>query len=294
MQLEHVPGREAGPLRRRQAGIHPLNPAVHSFYRLISVNIQACFIRRTGERGPQATMSNPLLEDHHLPPFSRIEPTHVEPAVRELISRNRQAIDELLAAQAAPDWDNILQPIEELEDSLERCWAPVSHLNGVMNSDALREAYNRCLPLLSEYSTWLGQHRGLYQAYRAIAEGPDYQALDQARRKAVDNAVRDFRLAGVSLPEAERQRYGELQQRLSELGSTFSENVLDATHAWQREATEQELSGLPPTALASARQAARDAGKDGYLVTLDMPSVLPVMSMFFICLNVFETFLLGT
>ncbi|MBN7798490.1 oligopeptidase A [Parahaliea mediterranea] len=223
-------------------------------------------------------MSNPLLEDHHLPPLSRIRAEHVEPAVSHLIERNRAAIDDLLDSSDSYSWEQTLQPIEDLEDDLERCWAPVSHLNGVMNSEALREAYNRCLPMLSEYSTWMGQHPALYGAYRQIADGAEYARLDGARRKAIDNALRDFRLAGVALPPEQQRRYGEIQRRLSELGSKFSENVLDATHAWTREASEEELAGLPPTALASARQAASRVGREGYLLTLEMPSVLPVLT----------------
>ncbi|WP_116364860.1 oligopeptidase A [Parahaliea mediterranea] len=223
-------------------------------------------------------MSNPLLEYHLLPPFSRIRTEHVEEAVRTLVDHNKTAIDTLLQSGQTPAWDNTLQAIEELDDDLERAWAPVSHLNGVMNSQDLREAYNRCLPLLSEYSTWMGQHRPLYQACQQLADGPGYAGLDPARRKALDNALRDFRLAGVALPAAQQQRYGELKKRLSELGSTFSENVLDATKAWTRQASAEELAGLPATALASARQAAEQAGKSGYLLTLEFPSVQPVLT----------------
>ncbi|MFV0275736.1 MAG: oligopeptidase A [Parahaliea sp.] len=223
-----------------------------------------------------ATDTNPLLQAHTLPPFSRIEVGHIEPAVRHLIERNKAAIDALLAPAGEPGWARTLQPIEDLNDDLDRCWAPVSHLNGVMNSEALREAYNRCLPLLSEYSTWLGQHRALYEAYSAVANSPE--ALDTAQRKAIDNALRDFRLAGVTLPEPQQRRFGELQMRLSELGSTFGENVLDATKGWTRQTSEDELAGLPPTALASARQAAQQAGVEGYLLTLEQPSVLPVLT----------------
>ncbi len=115
-------------------------------------------------------MSNPLLEPHALPPFSRIEPAHVEPAIRQLIERNKQRIDELLASNENYTWDNLLQPIEDLEDELSQAWSPVSHLNSVCNSDALREAYNACLPLLSEYGTWMGQHSQLCAAYQQIAD----------------------------------------------------------------------------------------------------------------------------
>ncbi len=224
-------------------------------------------------------MSNPLLENHCLPPFSAIRPEHVEPAVRQLIEGNKAAIERLLTEGAdGYRWDSILQPIEDMEDDLEQSWAPVSHLNGVMNTDALRDAYNAAIPLLSEYGTWKGQNEALYQACQAISESDNFAALDTAQRKAVDNALRDFRLAGVALPPQDKQRYGEIQQRLSELSTKFNENVLDATKAWTREASLEELSGLPESALAGARQAAAQAGKDGYLLTLDFPSVQPILT----------------
>jgi oligopeptidase A len=223
-------------------------------------------------------MSNPLLEPHTLPPFSRIETAHVEPAIRQLIERNKQHIDELLGSTDSYSWDNLLQPIEELDDELSRVWSPVSHLNSVCNSDALREAYNTCLPLLSEYGTWMGQHRGLYTAYQQIADSDAFNILDTAQRKSIEHALRDFRLAGVALPEDKKKQYGELRQRLSKLGSTFGENVLDATNAWSRQVTREDLNGLPDTALASARHAAEQAGQDGYLINLEFPSLLPVLN----------------
>ena len=223
-------------------------------------------------------MSNPLLEKHALPPFSRIEPDHAEPAVTQLIERNKQAIEDLLAANSVYTWDNLLQPIEEMEDELAQAWSPVSHLNSVRNSDAMREAYNACLPLLSEYSTWMGQHTALCDAYQQIADSADFTELSTARRKTIDNALRDFRLAGVSLPAAQKQRYGELRKRLSELGSKFGENVLDATNAWSRQVTREQLQGLPDTALASARQAAQQAEVEDYLINLEFPSYSPVLT----------------
>ena len=223
-------------------------------------------------------MPNPLLEQHDLPPFSRITPDHVLPAIQELIERNQRAVDELLAARDSYDWDNLLQPLEDLEDQLARAWSPVSHMHSLMDSAPLREAYHRSLPLLSEYSTWKGQHEGLYRAYREIAASESFHTLDTARRKAIENALRDFRLAGVSLPVAARQRYGELQKRLSELGSQFGENVLDATDAWSMQVTAEQLTGLPETDLAVARQAAQQQGLDGYLITLEFPSYHPVQT----------------
>lgn len=166
-------------------------------------------------------MPNPLLESHLLPPFSRIKPQHVEPAIRQLIETNKLAIEALLTNDEGYTWGNLLQPIEELEDELAKAWSPVSHLNGVCNSDELREAYNVCLPLLSEYSTWMGQHSQLCAAYQQIADGKAFTTLDTAQQKSIDQALRDFRLAGVALPSEKKTQYGELRQRLSKLGSAF-------------------------------------------------------------------------
>ncbi|MEQ9463973.1 MAG: oligopeptidase A [Haliea sp.] len=223
-------------------------------------------------------MDNPLLEKNTLPSFSTVSPEHVLPAVSFLIERNKRRIGELLAAPGPHSWESLIQPIEDLEDELSQCWSPVAHLNGVLNSEALRAAYNACLPLLSEYSTWMGQHTALYEAYRDLAEREDFADLAQDRRQAVNNALRDFRLAGVALPAAEKQRYGELQQRLSELGSRFTDNVLDATNAWTKQVTAGQLAGMPATALASARQAAEQKGLEGCLLTLEYPSVYPVLT----------------
>ncbi|MEH6585586.1 MAG: oligopeptidase A [Halioglobus sp.] len=223
-------------------------------------------------------MTNPLLEPSELPAFSQIETGDIEPAISQLIERNKQSIEALLSATDHYTADNLLHPIEDLDDELSRVFSPVSHLNSVCNSDALRESYNACLPLLSEYGTWMGQHQRLFQAYSQIAEGEQAQQLDAAQLKALNNALRDFRLAGVALPEDKKQRYGELKKRLSELGSKFGENVLDATNAWSRQVTEKELAGLPDTALAGAKQAAQQAGLEDYLINLEFPSYYPVLT----------------
>jgi oligopeptidase A len=223
-------------------------------------------------------MSNPLLAPDALPHFDSISAAHAEPAVRQLIARNKVAISELLERGEPATWESTLLPIEEMEDELARAWAPVSHLNGVLNSDAMREAYNACLPLLSEYSTWIGQNRALYEAYRDVAESDAFSALSPAQQRSIQNALRDFTLAGVALPETEQKTYAELRQRLSKLGARFSENVLDATDAWTRSATERELTGLPETALAAARAAAASRDREGLLLTLDMPMYLAVMT----------------
>lgn len=174
-------------------------------------------------------MSNPLLTFTDLPPFSAIKPEHVKPAVEQAIADCRHTIDKVLAENPQPSWESVIAPIEEVDDRLSRIWSPVSHMNSVVNSDELREAYESCLPLLSEYSTWVGQHKGLFEAYKTIKESAEFAKLDRAQQKTISDSLRDFELSGIGLPLQEQKRYGEISKRMSELGSKFSNNVLDAT-----------------------------------------------------------------
>ncbi|MDE1242635.1 oligopeptidase A [Vibrio aestuarianus] len=224
-------------------------------------------------------MSNPLLTFTDLPPFSAIKPEHVKPAVEKAINDCRAKIDQLLDGNTHPTWDNLVAPIEEVDDYLSRIWSPVSHLNSVMNSDELRDAYESCLPLLSEYGTWVGQHKGLFEAYKSIKASEEFASLSQAQKKTISDALRDFELSGIGLPLVEQKRYGEISKRQSELGSKFSNNVLDATMGWTKHVTDvNELAGMPESALAAAQAAAEAKELEGYLLTLDIPSYLPVMT----------------
>ncbi|MGL6488870.1 oligopeptidase A [Aeromonas hydrophila] len=223
-------------------------------------------------------MNNPLLTMDSLPPFSQIQPDQVQPAVTQAIADCKQKISDVLAQRDPHTWDSLIAPLEEVNDRLARIWSPVSHLNSVLNSEALRSAHDACLPLLSEFQTYVGQHEGLYQAYRELAESDDFLLLSGAQRKEIQNTLRDFRLSGIGLPAEAQQRYGEIQARLSELASRFSNNVLDATQGWSKLVTDEaELAGLPQSAQAAARQLAELKGKEGWLFTLDIPSYLPVM-----------------
>ncbi|WP_041210577.1 oligopeptidase A [Aeromonas jandaei] len=223
-------------------------------------------------------MNNPLLSMDSLPPFSQIQPDHVQPAVTQAIADCKQKIKDVLAHTEPHTWDSLIAPLEEVNDRLARIWSPVSHLNSVLNSEPLRAAHDACLPLLSEFQTYVGQHEGLYQAYLALSESDDFPRLGGAQRKEIQNTLRDFRLSGIGLPAEAQQRYGEIQARLSELASRFSNNVLDATQGWHKlVADDAELAGLPDSVLAAARQMAEIKGKEGWLFTLDIPSYLPVM-----------------
>jgi oligopeptidase A len=222
-------------------------------------------------------MTNPLLTDTPLPAFGSIEAGHVEPAIRELLDANRREIASLLDSGAS-GWQSLVVPLERMHHRLSRAWSPVGHLNGVMNSEGLRAAYNACLPLLTAYHTELGQNERLCAAYQSVADR-EGSALPVEQKKVVDNALRDFRLAGVSLPPEQKQRFREVMERLATVQAKFDENVLDATNAWSRHVTDQrELEGLPANARRRAQEAAAAAGRDGWLLPLDAPTYQAVLT----------------
>jgi oligopeptidase A len=231
---------------------------------------------------------NPLLDFSGLPHFNAIRPEHVEPALDEVLARNRAEREALLGTAGDYSdysdysdytWDNFVQPIEDMGERLSRLWSPVSHLNAVMNNETLRTVYNNCLPKLSAYHTEFGQDERLYRAYKAIAAGAQYPGLSPAQKKIIDNDLRDFRLAGAELNEVDKKRYKDIQQELSSLTSKFDENVLDATNGWQLVVTdEQRLAGLPESAVSAARQAAQEKNQAGWIFSLHGPSYLPIMT----------------
>ena len=141
------------------------------------------------------------------------------------LSEGKKAIDAVVALDVPYTWDNLVAHLDEVDDKLERIWSPVSHMNSVVNTDELRDAYDSCLAMLSEYGTWVGQHQGLFNAYQQLADSPEYLELSSAQQKVIKNALRDFKLSGIALPENEQQRYGEIQTALSELASKFSNNL---------------------------------------------------------------------
>lgn len=223
-------------------------------------------------------MENPLLSPSILPSFSSILPEHIEPALKHVISQNRTQLSELLAQTVPFTWDNLMAPLEEMSDRLSKMWSPVSHLHAVMETEALRAAYNTCLPLLTEYHTELMQNEFLYRAIKSIADSSEYKKLDAAQRKAIDNEIRDFHLSGVNLPPQDKAHLGELKKQLSKLSTQFAENILDATHAWTLHITERDaLKGLTQEALDLAEQTAKQQDKSGWLFTLEYPSYITVM-----------------
>ncbi|MBA4743108.1 MAG: oligopeptidase A, partial [Azoarcus sp.] len=224
-------------------------------------------------------MTNPLLDFSALPRFDAIRPEHVTPAIRELIDENRRLIDAKVADPAQPTWDGFVAPLTEAGERLGRAWGVVGHLHGVFDVPEWREAYNAMLPEVSSFDAELGQNLALYEKYKAIREGTEYATLSPVRQRILDNEVRDFRLAGAELPDADKPRFKQIQEELSALSAKFQENLLDATNAhveWIDD--EAELAGIPADEVAAARAAAEKADRpERWKFTLHFPSWMPVM-----------------
>jgi oligopeptidase A len=222
-------------------------------------------------------MSNPLLDLAALPDYDAIRPEHALPAVEAQLAENRRRLEALLA-QPNPSFATLVEPFEEMQHRLNRVFAPIGHLNAVVNSEALRGAYNACLPLLAEYQTEVGQNEALAGAYAAIRER-EGASLSPGQRRVLDFALREFELAGVRLPAAPKARFKALMQELAQLQSKFDEQVLDATQAWSRHVTDAaSLSGLPAHVVERARAQAVQQGQDGWLLKLDQPTYVAVVT----------------
>lgn len=223
-------------------------------------------------------MYNPLLESTELPPFGQIEAEHMLPAIEQCLAANRASLQQLLA-QPSFSWQSLVTPLEDLSARLSATWSPVGHLNSVMSSDAIRQAYNACLPLLSEYSTELGQNLELYQAFKGIRDAGEWASLDPVQQRLVTHALRDFELSGIALAQDKKARYGDIMQRLSELNAKFEANLLDATDAWFKHLPDDSrLQGVPESARAAMQDEAQRRELDGWVVTLKFPSYWPIMA----------------
>ena len=218
-------------------------------------------------------MTNPLLDFQDLPLFDRIRPEHVGPAIDQLLAASEAALDAVVAPDFPADWKALSTRLDCTTERLSLAWGAVSHLNGVADTPELRAAYNAALPKVTEFWTRLGSDERLYAKYKAI----DPATLNPEQRQARTNAIRNFVLGGAELQGAAKERFAAIQERQAELGQKFSENALDATDAFADYASLDELAGVPEDVVHAARAAAQAEGKDGYKLTLKMPSYLPVM-----------------
>ncbi|MDQ1117820.1 oligopeptidase A [Pseudoxanthomonas winnipegensis] len=221
---------------------------------------------------------NPLLDFSGLPKFDAIKPEHVGPAIDTLLAQAEAAVKQ--AETVSPvTWESFVVPLDDATERLWRAWGQVNHLQGVLNSPALRKAYNDNLPKITRFGSALGQNLALFSQYRALAEGADLTTLDAARAKTLDNALRDFRLGGAELPDEAKARFAAVREELASLSAKFSENVLDATDEWEFWIKDkQHLAGLPADVIAACRAAAKADDEPGWKFTLQMPCYLPVQT----------------
>ncbi|MEQ1487090.1 MAG: M3 family metallopeptidase [Methylotenera sp.] len=223
-------------------------------------------------------MSNPLLHFAGLPKFDEVKAEHVSPAVDFLLSEARTTIEALALSKDAPTWDNFAAKLEDIEEKISRAWSQVGHMNGVVNSPELREAYNENLSKLTDFYADLGQDERLYAKFRALRANKAFDALSTTQKKIVENELRDFRLGGAELPAEQKARFKEIQEELSKLSSKFEENVLDNTNDYALYIEDTStLAGIPEDVLQTAKEAAAEDEKVGYKFTLHFPSYLPVL-----------------
>ena len=221
---------------------------------------------------------NPLLDFSGLPRFADITPGHIGPAIEQLLLEAEAAVRHAETVNPV-QWETFVEPLDDATERLWRAWGQVSHLQAVVNTPALREAYNDNLPKVTRFGAALGQNLALFAQYRALAEAPAFAGYDMARRKVVENALRDFRLGGAELGETDKVRFAEIQETLSSVSARFSQNVLDATDAYALYLSDEaELAGLPADTRAMCRAAAEQEGKTGWKLGLQMPCYLPVQA----------------
>lgn len=221
---------------------------------------------------------HPLLHSFQLPPFDRLRPEDVEPVITELIARARAAIKRAVDERTPPTWEDFVAPLEHALEQLSDAWGVIGHLHSVMDTPAWREAYNKLLPEVTRFWTELGQNEALYRKTQALAQSPEFARLSPERRRVIELDLRDHRLAGAELSPEKKPRHRDIQQELSALAARFSENVLDATNAYQEWIEDEaQLSGIPEEVRAMAREAAQAQNRPGWCFTLQMPFYLPVM-----------------
>ena len=222
--------------------------------------------------------NNPLLHFSGLPKFNEIKAEHVSPAIESLLAEARATVETLANIEGPVTWANFANKLEDMEERLSRAWSQVGHINAVVNSPELREAYNENLSKLTDFYADLGQDERLYAKYRALRNSREFDTLSAAQKKIVENELRDFRLGGAELPAAQKARFKEIQEALSKLSSRFEENVLDTTNDYALYVHDvQTLQGIPQDVLQAAADAAAAENKMGWKFTLHFPSYLPVL-----------------
>ncbi len=222
--------------------------------------------------------NNPLLDFNGLPKFDQIRAAHVVPAIDYLLAQGRECVERLATSAEAPTWQSFAKPLEDMEEKLGRAWSQVGHMNAVVNSPELREAYNASLPKLTDFYSDLGQDERLYTKFRALKNSPEFLKLSATQQKIIENELRDFRLGGAELPDQEKARFKEIQEALSKVTTKFEENLMDTVNDYAHFVEDiSALKGLPEDAIQAAQEAAKTDGKTGYKFTLHFPSYMPIL-----------------
>jgi oligopeptidase A len=220
-------------------------------------------------------MTNPLLVSMNvLIDYAAIKPEHITPAIEQLLGVAREAVTAAANPVLDPSWDAIVTPLDDASEPLWRAWSVVGHLNSVVNTPELRDVYNAMLGQITEFSTWVGLHVGLYTQYQRLHLSPAFKDWSPARKRVIELALRDFKLSGVELQGEARTRYAEVSDQQSQVSQKFSENVLDATDAWSLVIEDRtRLDGVPEDVIASLK----DPEAERWTLNLKMPCYMPVM-----------------
>lgn len=218
-------------------------------------------------------MTKPLFRQDMLPNFSNVKPAEIASSINAILMANRSRLAGILSQNQTFTWDNLMQPLEEMSDNIAKYWSTISHMRSVVETDELRKSFNEALPLLTEYHTEMAQNERLYKATLLLNNSREFTTLSPAQKKIIENDIRDFKLAGIHLSADKKARLAELEQELSRLTTKFSENILDATHAWTLHVTDaKKMAGLPEQALQLAIDNAKQRNLEGYVFALDYPS----------------------
>ena len=222
---------------------------------------------------------NPLLDCKPYPKFDLIKPEHILPALQSVLAQSREVIAQLGEGEQQPTWDNFVEPLEAIDDKLEQLWSPVSHLNSIQDSEALRNVVQEALPILSDYSAEVGQNQSLYSRFETLAGSAQFKTLSVTQKAVIEHSLRDFKLSGIALSDKDQAKYKKLSSALSKICNQYSQNILDATQAWSLNIEDkQDLAGLPGSAVDAAKNLAKKSEQKGWSFNLQAPSFIPFMT----------------
>ena len=228
---------------------------------------------------PSHLLQNPLIIfGRGIPAYAEVKPEHIDSAISYLLKAAEAAVDKATDANTPCTWDALAEPLEDATESLGRSWSVISHLNSVADTPELRAAYGEMLPQVTAFFSSLSQNLALYEKFKVIQSSSEFSKLGMAQKKVIENALRDFRLGGAELTDAQKPRFAQIQDEQAILGKAFSDHVLDATDGFVHLITDEaELAGLPEDAIAAAADTAKQKNLEGWAFTLHFPSYYPVM-----------------